>query len=157
LSFDYQQALFHVGIRVPDLAASMAELGTALGVTWAEVMEREQPLWTPEDGAITTPLRFTYSCEGPVHLELLQGTPGTIWYGDDQPGVHHLGIWVDDVAECVERLVAEGWELVVAQLAPEDGYGVMAYVRSSGGILLEPVSSAVRPRFERWWAGGSLM
>jgi len=29
----------------------------------------------------------------------------------------------------------------------------MTYVRSPGGFLLEPVSVAVRPRFERWWAG----
>jgi hypothetical protein len=27
-------------------------------------------------------------------------------------------------------------------------------VRSPGGFLLEPVSSAARPRFDRWWAGG---
>jgi len=31
----------------------------------------------------------------------------------------------------------------------------MTYVRSPGGFLLEPVSAAVRPRFDCWWAGGS--
>jgi catechol 2,3-dioxygenase-like lactoylglutathione lyase family enzyme len=155
MSFDLQQALFHVGTRVPDLEAAMAAIGDGAGVTWAAVIEREQPVWTPADGAHTVALRFTYSCEGPQHIELLQGAPGSIWDGSDAPGVHHLGVWVDDVAAEVERLVADGWALEAAQKAPEDGYGVMAYVRSPGGLLLEPVWAGVRPRFERWWAGGS--
>jgi catechol 2,3-dioxygenase-like lactoylglutathione lyase family enzyme len=154
VSFDYQQALYHVGVRVPDLEAAMTQLGAGLGVTWAEVVERDQPAWTPTDGAFTVPLRFTYSCEGPQHVELLQGAPGSLWDGADLPGVHHQGIWVDDVAAETERLIAAGWKLEMAQKAPEDGYGSMTYVRSPSGFLLEPVSAAVRPRFERWWAGG---
>jgi hypothetical protein len=65
---DYVGTLFHVGVRVPDLEAAMAELDAALGITWASVVEREQQAWTPADGAFTTPLRFTYSCEGPQRL-----------------------------------------------------------------------------------------
>jgi len=154
VSFDYQQALFHVGVRVPDLETSMDQLGGSLGFSWAQVVEREQALWTPEQGQHTTPLRFTYSCEGPQHVELLQGAPGSMWDGADFPGVHHFGVWVDDVASEVERLVAAGWKLEAAQRGPEEGYGVMAYVRSAGGVLLEPVSGAVKPRFEQWWSGG---
>ena len=154
MSFDYQQALFHTGVRVPDLEAAMAALGSSLGLTWAKVIEREQALWTPALGQHTVPLRFTYSCEAPHHIELLQGTPGSFWDGRDLPGVHHHGVWVDDVPTEVERLVSEGWTLEGAARSPEDGYGVMAYVRSPGGLLLEPVGSVVRPRFDRWWAGG---
>ena len=153
-SFDYQQALYHVGVRVPDLEAAMAGLGPALGITWAQVVQRDQPVWTPDDGAYTIPLRFTYSCEGPQHIELLQGAPGSLWDGADLPGVHHMGVWVDDVAAETERLIGAGWTLEMAQRAPDEGYGVMTYVRSPGGFRLEPVSVAVRPRFERWWAGG---
>jgi catechol 2,3-dioxygenase-like lactoylglutathione lyase family enzyme len=152
---DYNDALFHVGVRVPDLESAMRELSDGLGITWAEVIEREQPMWTPGAGASTTRLRFTYSCEGPQHVELLQGEPGTLWDGRDLPGVHHHGIWVDDVAAETERLVALGWTLEMAGKAPEEGYGSMSYVRSPNGFLLEPVTSAARPRFERWWAGGS--
>ena len=153
--FDYNEALYHVGVRVPDLEQAMAELSTGLGITWAGVIEREQAAWTPADGAFTTPLRFTYSCEGPQHVELLQGAPGSLWDGTDWPGVHHHGVWVDDVAAETERLVAAGWTLEMAQKSPADGYGSMTYVRSPGGFLLEPVTAAVRPRFERWWAGGA--
>ena len=154
MALDYQRALYHVGVRVPDLGAAMAGLGAGLGITWAEVVERDQPVWTPGEGAYTIPLRFTYSREGPQHVELLQGAPGSLWDGDDRPGVHHVGAWVDDVAAETGRLVAAGWTLEMAGRAPEEGYGPMTYVRSPGGFLLEPVSVAVRSRFERWWAGG---
>ena len=153
--FDYNDALFHVGVLVPHLETAMPELAEGLGITWAGVVEREQPVWTPAGGAATTPLRFTYSCEGPQHVELLQGAPGSLWDGTRAPGVHHHGIWVEDVAAETERLVAQGWSLEMAQKSPADGYGVMTYVRSPAGFLLEPVNAAVRPRFDRWWAGGS--
>ena len=152
---DYQANLFHVGVRVRDLEAAMADLGAGLGITWAGVIERDQPLWTPEHGSQTVRLRFTYSCEGPQHVELLQGPPGTPWDGSDLPGLHHVGIWTDDVAAETERLVGEGWTLELAGKSPEEGYGSMTYVRSPSGFLLEPVSSAARPRMESWWAGGS--
>jgi len=154
VTFDYQRALYHVGVRVPDLDAAMADLSAALGVTWADVVEQDRPVWTPAEGAYTIPLRFTYSRESPQHIELLQGAPGSLWAGDDWPGVHHMGVWVDDVATETERLVEAGWTLEMAGRAPDQGYGSMTYVRSPGGFLLEPVSAAVRPRFDRWWAGG---
>ena len=117
---------------------------------------REQSAWLPGKGQTTIPLKFTYSCEGPQHVELLQGAPGTIWDGSDAPGVHHMGIWVDDVKETTERLMKEGWSLEIAQVSPEEGYGAFSYVRSPTGFLLEPVTRAALPAFERWWAGGSL-
>jgi lactoylglutathione lyase len=157
MTFDYNGRLFHAGVRVANLEAAMASLGRGLGVTWAAVVEREQPVWTPQDGSYSIPLRFTYSCEGPQHVELLQGEPGSIWDGEDAPGVHHMGIWVDDVAEETERLVAQGWTLELAGRSPEEGYGSMTYVRSpDGGFLLEPVTVTARPRFESWWAGDPL-
>ena len=79
-----------------------------------------------------------------------------MWDGHDVPGAHHFGYWSDDVGADTERLLAEGWTLEMAAGAPEDGYGRFSYVRSPSGYLLEPVSLAVKPRFERWWAGGPL-
>jgi catechol 2,3-dioxygenase-like lactoylglutathione lyase family enzyme len=155
VAFDYEQALFHVGVRVPSLEDAMAELSSGLGITWAPTVERDQAAWTPEKGSFTTRLRFTYSCEGPQHIELLQGEPGSIWDGDDRPGIHHQGIWVDDVAAETERLVGLGWTLEMAGRSPEEGYGPMTYVRSPQGFLLEPVTAAVKPRFAAWFAGGA--
>ena len=47
-------------------------------------------------------------------------------------------------------------ELRIAQQAPEDGFGVFTYVQPPSGLLVELASSAVRPMFERWFAGGEL-
>jgi len=153
--FDYA-GLFHVGVRVRDLDAAMDELGTGLGLRWSAVVEREQPVWTPSGGTASARLRFTYSAEGPQHVELLEGGPGSIWDSEDRPGVHHAGVWVDDVASVTEALVAEGWALEAAQRPPDHGYGTFTYVRSPSGFLLEPVSSTNRAMFERWWAGEPL-
>lgn len=153
---DYRRDVFHIGIRVPELEAAMASLGRSLGLTWAPVVERDQAIWTPDGGAAAVRLRFTYSCAGPQHVELLQGEPGSVWDGADLTGIHHQGVWVPDVAAATRRLIAEGWTLELAGKAPQNGYGSMTYIRSPTGMLLEPVAAAARPRFERWWAGEPL-
>lgn len=153
---DYQH-IFHTGIRVPDLDTAMAQLGATLGVTWAAPQSIDaQPIWTPGEGQGAVPLRFVYSAEGPQHIELLEGPEGTVWDGREHPGVHHVGLWVDDVAAEADRCVAEGWSVAAAQRAPQDGYGSYVYVRPPAGPIVELVWSAARPRFEAWWAGGDL-
>src|SRR5262245_52762704 len=99
---DYALA-YHHGVRVPDLETAMAEIGDSLGVTWCEPQQREQRVWLPDAGETTVPLRFTYSAEGPQHIELLEGAPGSIWDGRAQPGLHHIGVWCDDVAAETRR------------------------------------------------------
>jgi catechol 2,3-dioxygenase-like lactoylglutathione lyase family enzyme len=148
--------LFHVGIRVTDLEASMIEIGKNVGVTWASVQDRPMSVWLPDSGTVELQLALTYSVEGPVHLELMHGTPGSIWDGSDVPGAHHFGYWSDDVAADTTAMLADGYTLELAAAAPEDGFGRFTYVRSPSGYLVEPVSIASKPRFERWWVGGSL-
>jgi len=148
--------LFHIGTRVPNLDAAMSDLGARLGLTWSPPMRRQQSVWTAETGEIEVELAFTYSCEGPCHIELLEGAPGSIWDAGDAPGTHHLGYWTDDVAAVTDGLIAEGWTLEAATRSPENGYGTFTYVTSPTGLRVEPVSSLARPRFERWWAGEPL-
>ncbi|CAN5398646.1 hypothetical protein BH23ACT3_BH23ACT3_17550 [soil metagenome] len=155
MTVDYSRC-YHQGIRVPDLGTAMDELGATLGITWCEPQEREQAVWLPEEGATTIALRFTYSAEGPQHVELLDGAAGTIWDGRDQPGLHHVGLWSDDVAGDTESLLSAGWTLRLAQTSPADGYGVFTYVQPPSGLLVELVWSAVQPMFDRWFAGGPL-
>ena len=70
--------------------------------------------------------------------------------------MHHVGVWSDDVAGETRALVEHGWVVRLAQVDPAHGYGAFTYVQPPSGLLVELVSSAVRPRFERWFAGGSL-
>lgn len=151
---DYQR-LFHTGIRVPDLDAAMEEMGSTLGVTWAKSRRADgQPIWTPEDGQHTLPLRYVYSSEGPQHIELLEGPPGSVWDGREDPGVHHVGVWADDVQRETERCVANGWRVAAAGRSPEEGYGSYSYVVPPCGPIIELVDGGHLPAFETWWAGG---
>ena len=150
------QDIFHVGIRVPDIYRAMEELGESLGLTWTEVVENPgQRLWTPEGGQQEVPLKFVYSCEGPQHLELLEGEKGSFWDGSEDSGVHHVGVWVDDVQSETDHLISLGWNLLGSARPPEEGYASMAYLSPPSGTIVELVTSANKARFDRWYAGGS--
>lgn len=154
--YAYAGQMFHVGHLVPDLEAAMDQLGESLGLTWTQVVSREdQRIWTPEHGQRRVPLRFVYSIEGPQRLELIEGVEGTPWWHGDLENRHHAGAWAD-VPELTADLVSRGWSLVCSQVSPEEGYGSFSYVRSPSGFLLEPVTHANKPRMERWFAGGPL-
>ncbi len=149
------QDIFHVGIRVPDIHQAMEELGDSLGLTWTEVVESSgQRLWTPENGQQEVPLKFVYSREGPQHLELLEGEKGSFWDGSEDSGVHHVGIWVDDVQSETDRLISLGWYLLGSARPPEEGYASMSYLSPPSGTIVELVTSANKARFDRWYAGG---
>ena len=150
--FDFQQ-MYHVGVRVTDLDAAMAEYSAALDVEWATVQHsNSRGLWTPERGVHTAELTFVYSKGGPQHIELLQG--GSIWDCNGQPGLHHVGVWSQDVGADVDAYLAAGWSLLAATKAPEDGYGTFAYVQPPSGLIVELVAVAAKPRFDAWFAGG---
>ena len=46
--------------------------------------------------------------------------------------------------------------LAAAAASPDDDYGVFTYVVPPSGPIIELVWSAMEPRFEAWWAGGTL-
>ena len=108
-----------------------------------------RPLWTPEGGLQEIHLKYTYSAEGPQHIELLEGPAGTFWDGTVSPGAHHVGVWADDVQAETDRLVSLGWTLVGAQQDPGAGAGVgmFTYLRPPSGLIVELVDSAVLPFF----------
>ena len=150
---DYQR-LYHVGFLVPDLRAAMDSHGAAMGLTWAKVRTIESlQVWTPEKGVEHADIEFTYSCEGPQHVEMVSGSKGSLFDASLRAG-HHVGLWVDDLAAETAELLALGWTIVAAGAPPADGYGNFAYVLPpGGGLTVELVSSAIKPGFELWWAG----
>ena len=153
MAIDYQR-LFHTGVRVANLDEAMAELGPTLDVVWAEVRDiPEMPLWTPA-GSTTASLRFTYSCEGPQHVELLEGSAGSIWHAGEEPGVHHVGLWTGDVAAESQDALAAGWTCAAAAMSPDDGFGPWAYLQPPSGMLVELVSTDLLAVFEPWWSAG---
>jgi catechol 2,3-dioxygenase-like lactoylglutathione lyase family enzyme len=146
------QRLFHTGMVVADLAAAQRDVGAALGLTWAPV-RRFDPLtwWTPEGGLEEIAVEATYSRGGPQHFELVQGPRGGFFDPDLMPDSRHIGIWVDDLASEVERLIGQGWRVVGAGGAPADGYGILAYLAPPyPGVLVELVSTIIEPIITAW-------
>jgi hypothetical protein len=99
---------------------------------------------------------FTYSVEGPIHLELQGGEPGSFYDPAASRG-DHIGLWVNDVRATVEELIGLGWEVIAAGAAPEDGWGLFTYLRpAQGGMTVEVVSETLQPVFTRWFRGEGL-
>jgi catechol 2,3-dioxygenase-like lactoylglutathione lyase family enzyme len=149
--------IFHVGVRVPNLGKAQQELTKMTGVHWTTPARLPMNVWEPLAGASRDcEITISFSVEGPVHIELIQGSPGSYWdAADGGAGLHHFGAWVQDVTRASEELVAQGWTIELAGAAPESGYGAFTYARSPAGILFEPERES-KELFERWYAGGLL-
>jgi catechol 2,3-dioxygenase-like lactoylglutathione lyase family enzyme len=149
--------VFHVGIRVADLAAAQRELTASIGVRWTSPARIPMQAWAPGLGYRSCDLTISFTVDGPVHIELLHGSAGSYFdVSGGGAGLHHVGVWVDDVARASQDLVSQGYTVELAGASPEQGYGSFTYVRSPGGVLFEPESGRSRERFERWYAGDSL-
>ena len=116
----------------------MKELSAGLGVTWASVQSL-----TVAGHAI----KFTYSLEGPPHLELVEGPEGSIWEAPDGGYQHHVGYWTDDMRGDRARLAAAGLEVTLEIPGA-------TYHSSASGLRIELVDERARPALERWFAGG---
>ena len=151
--------VFHVGIRVTDLEAAQQELTESLGLSWTVPATMPLKVWAPGAGYSRGELTISFSTVGPVRIELLLGSPGSYWDASiNGAGVHHIGVWVDDVTKVNTDLVGQGWTVELAGRSPAEGYGGFTYVRSPAGVLFEPETTlgGAKERFDKWYAGGSL-
>jgi hypothetical protein len=133
---------FHLGITTNDLRTSMHELGDALGVSWTDPAGGDA-LFHSVDG---TPQPRPISCisrEGPIHFDLIEGKPGTIWETSG-PRLHHFAYWTDDLQADISRLAAEGWRLEMTKPDPEGKPMQFAYLVRDDGFRLELIDSAGR-------------
>lgn len=127
---------YHVTMVVEDVETAMAEMARLFGVQWAKL----------QGGGL-----FTYSLQGPPYLELLKRREGTIF---DTAGLHHIGLWVDDMNAEATRLEAEG---CVPELVVRDEEGNIkpgCFFRTAAGLRLELVQIGTSgPRLLRMLAG----
>ena len=148
------RAVTHVAHAVADLDTVMAQLESALGLEWAAVQQREMVISVAGE-LVSTPIRFTYSYGSPPHIELIEGQPGTIWA--PVRGLHHIGVWTDDLAGDARQLSESGFseEAAGVSRSGRSPFG-FTYHSSPHGLRLELVDVASRPAFDRWLAGGDL-
>ncbi|WP_420614165.1 VOC family protein [Candidatus Spongiisocius sp.] len=144
----------HTALAVPDLETAMSFYGDALGLTWARPQQRAISIRVAA-GDLTTEIRFTYSRQGPPHLELIEGAAGTVWA--PVSGLHHIGLWSHRLEIDAARLQHRGMSLEVAGLSRSGRQpSGFTYHRSAHGLRVELVDTASQPAFERWFAGGDL-
>jgi methylmalonyl-CoA epimerase len=126
--------IHHVGVAVSDLDEAVATWGRLFG---AEVEVRET---VANQGVETAYLRI-----GDGRVELLaalgEDTPVGKFLERRGPGMHHLAFEVDDVAAELERLAADGAELI--DEAPRSGLEgrevAFIHPHATGGVLAELV------------------
>lgn len=145
---------FHVGITTGDLHASMAELGDHLQVTWSEPSARAEVFHTVDGVPQPRPLSCV-SNEGPIHVDLIQGAPGTIWHTDAGPRLHHFAYWTDDLAGDIDHLATQGWRLELTRPDSEGRPTQFAYLVRDDGFRLELVDAVGRADYDSRLTGQS--
>ncbi len=151
--FDLQK-IYHTGLSVPDIEAAKKLYGESMGLEWAPVRTFDPlPFWTPERGNHELVVSATYSRVGPHHFELVQGPVGSYYDPQLSPDKRHIGVWVDDLPAEAARLIGLGWRVIGAAAAPEEGYGILAYLEPPmGGFVVELVATALKPAIDEWLA-----
>lgn len=140
---------FHIGIVTGDLTASMDLLSAALGVTWT-TPGSGGAVFTGTDGSRQPQPVSCISREGPIHFDLIQGEPGSIWEAaGGRPRLHHFAYWTGDLPGDIDRLEADGWKLELT-LPDEAGTPtVFAYLVRDDGFRLEIIDEAGRDTYAR--------
>ena len=143
--------VFHVGIVTPDIQLAMKAIGENLGIAWAPVQQRTQPVRTGAGELRDEPIIFTYSSDGPPHVELIQSTAGSVWEVTPAGCLHHIGAFAGDVTVAPGR----GMSLEFGGGHGEKPAG-FAYWLSADGMRVELVDGSRREQFSDWFAGGDL-
>jgi methylmalonyl-CoA/ethylmalonyl-CoA epimerase len=127
--------IHHLGVAVEDLGEAVATYRKLFG---AELESRET---MPDQGVEAAFMRI-----GESRIELLASldadTPVGRFLDKRGPGMHHVAFEVDDVAAELDRLAAEGAELIDERPRP-GAHGLdIAFVHpdTTGGVLAELVS-----------------
>jgi catechol 2,3-dioxygenase-like lactoylglutathione lyase family enzyme len=136
---------FHVGVATDDLVTSMRDLGEALGVTWTEPSCAGR-LFHGVDGKPQPQPVSCISRQGPIHIDLMRGEPGTIWEAG-QPRLHHFAYWTDDLRGDIARLGGDGWHLELTLPDAEGRPSVFAYLVRGDGFRLELIDDAGREAY----------
>jgi hypothetical protein len=149
------QPYFKTGIIVTDLEKAAAELTTTLGVEWAPLTVVPLQIRTP-DGLEDVDLRVMISTTGPTYLELIEAQPSGYYAAPNGGYLHHVGMWVEDLATESARLAASGWPVEAA--GEHEGVSPVAFAfhASPLGLRLELGDIGNKEVFEAWTSGQGL-
>lgn len=144
---------FHIGLTTRRLESALGTLSALFGVTWTRVIEDRVPGLVTADGPSDWWARRAHSVEGPLHMEVFEGSAGSTWATDRDLLVHHLAYWTDDLPAEVRRLETKGWSFELGIL---DGSGTptdFAYLTHPSELRIELVDSARQASYAALLAG----
>jgi methylmalonyl-CoA epimerase len=124
--------LDHIGIAVANLADALAFYRDALGLDVE-----------PAEEVATQRVRAHFIPTGEAALELLEATaddsPIAKYVQKRGPGLHHITLRVDDIAEALALLKARGVRLIDEQARPGAHGSLVAFIHPSSahGVLVE--------------------
>jgi Glyoxalase/Bleomycin resistance protein/Dioxygenase superfamily len=133
---------FHIGIVTNDIEASMPDLSAGLGVSWTTPTKPEGVVHTVDGAEQHRPLSCI-SRQGPIHIDLMQGDPGTVWDANG-PRLHHFAYWTNDLRGDIDRLAKDGWRLEMTKPDAAGEPTVFAYLVDDNGFRLELIDDAGR-------------
>jgi hypothetical protein len=143
---------YHTGYVVRDLDRAMAVLGEAMGIRWAPVIDYPGARVRTRDGILEIPrLSLTYSTL-PVHIELIQEAPGSLWVAGSDLRGHHIGVWADHLEAESARLEALGLPLHTHGLDADGKMWSFAYHETPFGLYVELVDAAAKSFYPHWFA-----
>lgn len=151
---DRDMQLFHTGIIVDDLEQAMASWGVALGLHWAPPKSAATPMHCP-DGVLGREVRFSYSVEGPHHIELLeQVDPSPYLSLTGGRYIHHLGYYTRDLAGQSRRLEDLGFPCELSGVTAGGGVARATFHRNvlAPGMWIELVDESVASDIDPWMA-----
>lgn len=126
--------LDHIGIAVADLDAADELLARLLG---RPAYKRE----TVAEQHVTTSFFTAGSGAAKIEFVAPEGAQGPIqkFLEKRGPGIHHLAFEVDDIAAEMERLAADGFELLqeTPSLGADNKLVCFLHPRSTNGVLVE--------------------
>lgn len=145
--------LAHHGITVRDLEASSAFFTDVLGLARGPQVDLDEEFSAGVTGVQGARISVVFLEGQGFAVELLQyhGPRGRFPSTGARPcdaGACHLALYVDDVADVVDRAASHGWGLAGAvqpiTTGPRRG-GLAAYLRDEAGAVLELVQRPAAP------------
>jgi hypothetical protein len=122
-----------IALVVPDLEASMDGYIAKLGVTFG-VFEADQSMSSFSGSSPQFRLRIAVALAGLLSIELIQPVAGVTPYSQfleaHGPGLHHLGVYVDDLAAARKSFAGPGNSCVLEGRI--QGLGEFAYFEAPG-------------------------
>jgi hypothetical protein len=144
--------IYHIGFVVPNLRTAMQETTASLGYRWSKMRELAGDILVP-GGPRPSTIRVAFTQDGPPWIEFIE-SQDPVWKPERDAVLHHVGFYVDDLAEEKRRLEGLGFAFEAGSLAPDGGVSGFAYMRSPISGRVELVDQRLRGSIERMIAAG---